>query len=36
MSKNQHQTPRKPATKFLKLQKKMQKPEFKTVKRGKK
>ena len=38
MSKNQRQTPRKPATKFPKLQKKMQKqkPEFKTVKKRKK
>ena len=38
MSKNQRQTSRKPATKFPKLQKKMQKqkPGFKAVKKGKK
>ncbi len=38
MSKNQHQTPRTPATKFANLQKKMQKmkTKAKTVKKGKK
>ena len=38
MSRNQRNTPRKPATKFANLQKKMQeqKPKAKTVKKGKK
>jgi len=38
MSKNQRNTPRKPATKFANLRKKMekQKPKAKTVKKGKK
>ena len=38
MSKNQRQTPRKPATKFPNLRKKMQKAKTKTkaVKKGKK
>ena len=38
MSKNQRNTPRKPATKFANLRKKMekQKPKAKTVKKGNK
>lgn len=38
MSDNQRQGPRKPATKFANLQKKMQqqKPKANTVKKGKK
>lgn len=38
MSKKQRQTPRKPATKFANLRKKMekQKPKAKTVRKGKK
>ena len=35
MSKNQRQTPRKPATKLPNLQKKMQKQKQKTVGKGK-
>ena len=38
MSKSERQTPRKPATKFAHLRKKMekQKPKAKTIKEGKK
>jgi len=38
MSKNQRNTPRKPATKFAHLRKKMQqqRPKAKTIKKGKK
>lgn len=36
MSKNQHQTPRKPATKFANLQKKIQKQKTQVKKLRKK
>ncbi len=36
MSKNQRQTPRKPATKFANLRKKMEKQEVQQVKNPKK